>query len=168
MRWRFALVASGLALWLAFGTSAHAQLPKEGTYTSTNAYSGTFKSLPMGEERSHVTYELFGVTLSDSGDGLLHGASVRCLGASHVIKGAYDNDNGFCVYIRPDGDQAFSTYRASGKSGVGGTGTFTFVGGTGKLAGLTGSGEFTGTPVRPTSAGNFHGYSKAKVSYKLP
>ena len=42
------------------------------------------------------------------------------------------------------------------------------VGGTGKLAGLTGSGEFTGTPVRPTSAGNFHGYSKAKVSYKLP
>ncbi len=164
---RVTLVVSGLAFGLAFGTPAHAQLPKEGTYAITDTYSGTFKSVAMGEERSHLTYELLGVSLSDSGDGLLHASSVRCLGATHAIKGAYD-DSGFCVYIRPDGDRAFGTYRGSGKFGAGSTGTFTFVGGTGKLAGITGGGEYTAASLRSTSAENFHGYLKAKGNYKLP
>ena len=165
---RLTVVTLGLSLGLALGAVAHAQVPKEGTSTSTTTYSGTFKMVQMGEERVHVIYEALGMNLSDSGEGLLHGASIRCLGAMHAIKNAYDDDNGFCVYIRPDGDQAFATFRASGKFGAGSTGTLTFVGGTGKLAGLTGGGESTYTPVRPTSAGNFHGYSKTKVSYKLP
>ena len=150
VRWGFrvALAASGLSLGLAFGTLAHAQIPKEGTYTSTHTYGCT-------------------LILADGGDGPLHGASSRCLGAWHTIKGAWE-DAGFCVYIRPDKDQAFLKYSATGKTGVGGTGTFTFVGGTGKLAGITGGGESTDTSLRSTAPDNFHGYSKSKVSYKLP
>ena len=190
---RFALMASGLSLVIAvsapaqaqfplyldpdperaaaelgLGTPARAQLSREGTYTSTMAQSGTFRILRMGEERWQITYEMSGVSLSDSGDGPLHRASVRCLGASHVIRRAYDNDHGFCVHVRPDGDQAFTTYRAAGTTGVGGTGTFTFVGGTGKLEGLTGGGEYSDRSSHATSTGTFHGYSNTRASWKLP
>jgi hypothetical protein len=161
------VLLSGVSLGLAFGTPAHAQLPKEGTYTSTHTYGCTFKIAQMGEERSHGTYECLGVTLADSDDAPLHGASSRCLGAWHTIKGAWE-DSGSCVLTRPDKDQAFMRYSASGKTGVGGTGPSTFVGGTGKLAGITGGGESTGTSLRSTAPDNFHGYSKSKVSYKLP
>lgn len=164
---RFILVVSGLSLGLAFAIPAHAQLPKEGTYTSTHTYGCTFKIAQMGEERSQGTYECLGVILADGGDGPLHGASSRCLGAWHTIKGAWE-DAGSCVATRPDKDQAFLRYSATGKSGGSGTGTFTFVGGTGKLAGITGAGESTSTSLRSTAADNFHGYSKSKVSYKLP
>lgn len=150
------------------GTRGRAPLPRVGTYRSTGAHSGTSKVLQMGEERSEITYELLGVSLSDSGEGLLHGASFRCLGAVHAIQGAYDSDNGFCEYTGPDGDQAFLTYRGSGRSGMGSTGTFTLVGGTGKLAGVTGGGEYTDTSPRPTSAGKFHGYWKGRWTYRLP
>ena len=169
VRWRFrvALAASGLSLGLAFGTPAHAQMPKEGTYTSTHTYGCTFKIAQMGEERSQGTYECLGVILANSDDAPLHGASSRCLGAWHTIKGAYEY-SGSCVVTRPDKDQAFVKYSATGKSGGGGTGTFSFVGGTGKMAGITGGGESTSTSLRSTAADNFHGYSKAKVSYKLP
>ena len=153
---------------LGLGTPALAHLPREGTYTSTMAHNGTFRILRMWDERWQITYEMSGVSLSDSGDGPLHRASVRCLGASHVIRRVYDNDHGFCVHVRPDGDQAFTTYRAARTAGVGGTGTFTFVGGTGKLEGLTGGGEYSDTSPHPASTGSFHGYSKAKAIWKLP
>lgn len=189
---RLALIVSALSLGLASATSAQpqcpaysdpdperaadlisrtqgrAQPPKAGTYRSSGAHSGTFKILQMGEERSEITYELSGLSLSDSGEGLLHGASFRCLGAVHAIQGAYDGDSGSCVYIRPDGDQAFLTYRGSGTSGMGSAGTFTLVGGTGKLAGLAGGGEYTDTSPRPTPAGSFHGYWKGRWTYRLP
>ena len=169
MSWgsRLALAASGLFLGLVFGNLAHAQVPKEGTYTSTHTYGCTFKMVQMGEERSQGTYECLGVVLADGGDGPLHGASSRCLGAWHTIKVAWE-DAGSCMYTRPDKDQAFLRYRGTGKSGGDGTGTFTFVGGTGKLAGITGEAELTSTSLRSTAADNFYGYSKAKVSYKLP
>jgi hypothetical protein len=84
-----------------------------------------------------------------------------------LIKGVYE-DSGFCVFIRPDRDQAYATYRVSGKVGEGYTGTLTFVGGTGKLAGITGGGESPGIALRRTSADSIHGYAKVKMSYKLP
>jgi hypothetical protein len=190
---RFALMAARLSLVIAVATPAQAQfplyldpdperaaaefglgapaavqLPREGTYAFTLRHAGTVKVLRMGEERWQVTYEMSGVSLSDGGGGPLHRASVRCLGALHAIRGIYDDDHGFCVHVRPDGDQAFTTYRGAGTSGEGGAGIFTFVGGTGKLKGLTGGGEYSGTSPHSSSAGSFHGYSKAKASWKLP
>lgn len=164
---RVGLMTSGLTLGLALGTPADAQLPKEGTYASTHTYGCTFKMAQMGEDRSQGTYECLGVTLADRDDAPLHNASSRCLGAWHTVKGAWE-DAGSCVYTRPDKDQAFVRYSGTGKSGGAGTMTSTFVGGTGKLAGITGSAESTSTSLRSTAADNFHGYSKAKVSYKLP
>jgi len=158
----------GIVLVAAFGTGAKAQIPKEGNFSFTSAYSGTFKVLAMGQERLQMTYEFMGVNIGDAPNDLFQNTSFRCIGSFHAVKGEYKNDSTFCVCTRPDGDQMFSIYRTVGKMGAGFKGTFTFVGGTGKLAGIQGSGEITGFPVRPSAEGTFQEYAKQKGQYKLP
>ena len=157
-----------LVLVIAFAATVEAQIPKEGTYSVTDSFSGTFKALRMGQERVQITYEVMGVSLSDTGEGLFHNMSWRCIGTLHAVKGEYNDDNGSCVIIRPDGDQYFLTYKATGKLGGIGKGTSTIVGGTGKLVGIQGSSEFTRFSVRPVAEGTIQGYEKAKGQYKLP
>ncbi len=157
-----------IVLLAGFGREAQAQIPKEGTYSVTNTFSGTYKALRMGQERVQITYEAVGVSLSDTGEGLSHNTSWRCIGTLHTVKGEYNDDNGSCVITRPDGDQYFITYKASGKLGGAGKGTSTIVGGTGKLVGIQGSSEFTRVALRPAAEGTFQGYEKAKGQYKLP
>jgi hypothetical protein len=158
----------GIVVLVVFGTDAKAQIPKEGTASQTWAYSGTFKALPMGQEGVQMTYEVMGVGIADTSEGLFHNASFRCLGALHAVKGEYNDDSGFCVSIRPDGDQVFSIYKATGKLGGIAKGTETLVGGTGKLVGIQGSSEFTRFDVRPAAEGTFQGYERSKGHYKLP
>jgi len=147
---------------------AQAQIPKEGASSYIIAYSGTYKTVAMGQERFQMTYEVLGVIVSDASDCILQNASLRCVGSNHAITGAYEDDNGFCVSTRPDGDQLFTSYKASGKLGGVGKGTFTYVGGTGKFAGIEGGGEFTRIGVRPAAEGTFQGYNRVKDHYKLP
>jgi hypothetical protein len=156
-----------IVLLAAFGTEGNAQIPKEGTGSETWAWSGTFKALPMGQERVEMTYEIMGVVIADTSEDILHNSSFRCLGALHGVKGEY-NESGFCVVTRPDGDQMFCTYKGVGKLGVGGKGTSPIVGGTGKLTGIQGSAEYTVFGVRPAAEGTIQGYNRAKAHYKLP
>lgn len=158
----------GLVVLVAF-SSAQAQIPKEFTGTGITAYSGTFKTIAMGQERVLMTYEVLGVVISDTGEGAHHNASVRCVGSIYAIKGVYeDGNNGFCVHTRPDGDQIFMTTKSSGTLGRGSKGTYTLVGGTGKMTGIQGGGEFTEFPLRPAAEGTFQGYNRVKGQYKLP
>jgi len=152
----------------AFGTETNAQVPKEGTISETCAYSGTAKVLPMGQERIQITWESMGVSLSDTGKGLLHNASFRCLGAFNAVRGEYNDGSASCVMIRLDGDQIFLTMKSTGKLGGGSKGTLTIVGGTGKLIGIQGSAEFTTVDVQPAAEGTFQGYNRWKGQYKLP
>jgi hypothetical protein len=158
----------GIVLLAVFGPEAKAQVPKEGSTSSTLAYSGTFKALPMGQERVQITYELMGVMIGDTVEDFNHNSSQRCLGACHVVKGEFKDGSGFCVQTRPDGDQIFGTYKEVGKLGGMYKGTFTIVGGTGKLVGIQGSTEYSGTMVRPAAEGTFQGYERGKGQYKLP
>jgi hypothetical protein len=157
----------GIALLVAFGTETNAQIPKEGTTSTTAVFSGTFKALPMGQERLQMTYETTGVMIGDSSEDLFHNSSWHCVGALHAVKGEFNN-SGSCVGTRPDGDQMFWNYKATGKRGVGGKGTWTFVGGTGKLTGIQGNGEYTEIMTRPAAEGTFQGYDRSKGQYKLP
>jgi hypothetical protein len=157
-----------IVLLVAFGTGTNAQIPKEGTFSDTWYCSGTFKALPMGQERLQMTYEVMGVIIGDTSEDLFHNASFRCLGGRHAVKGEYNDESGFCVVIRPDGDQMFLTYKATGKAGVAAKETQTIVGGTGKLAGIQGNAEYTRGRVRPVAEGTFQGYQKGKGQYKLP
>jgi hypothetical protein len=86
----------------------------------------------------------------------------------HAVKGEYDNDSGFCVYIRPDGDQFFKTYQAAGKLGVASKGTAKIVGGSGKLAGIQGTSEITRINVKPAAPGTIQVINRVTDHYKLP
>jgi hypothetical protein len=158
----------GIVLLAVFGTEAKAQVPKEGTTSFTSGYSGTFKVLPMGQERLQMTYEFMGVSIGDTPEDFFHNTSFRCIGAFRAVKGEYNDGSTFCVATRPDGDQIFSTYKTAGKLGRGFKGTYTIVGGTGKLVGIQGSGELTGIHVRPAAEGTFQEYARQKGQYKLP
>lgn len=165
-----------LILCLVLGTmplatleaEAAAPIPKEGTGKSHAVYSGTLKVLPLGKGEAQIQYEVAGITMSDTGEGLLHNASVRCMGGMHVVNGEFNDESGACVYTRPDGDQVFQVHKAAGKAGVAAKGTFTFVGGTGKLAGIQGGGEFVRSNVRPAAEGMSQSFSQATMHYKLP
>ena len=144
------------------------EAPKEGSSSYIIGFSGTYKTVAMGQERIQMTYEVLGVVVSDASDCILQNTSLRCIGSHHVIKGAYEDDSGFCVCTRPDGDQLFTSYKSSGRLGVAGKGTVTYVGGTGKFTGIQGSGEFTRIMVLPAAEGTLQGYQRVKDQYKLP
>jgi len=162
------LLAVGLLSWSAMAADPPVPMPKEGTTSGAAVFVGTMKALPLGKEMVQVSYDVTGVVVSDTGEGLLHGSSVRCIGGMFVVNGAFDNEANSCVYTRPDGDQIFTTGKASGKQGQAAKGNSTIVGGTGKMAGITGSGEFTRTSVRPLVEGGSLSYARAKTTYKLP
>jgi hypothetical protein len=168
MRKVLAALAVLLFSWSAMAADTPAPVPKEGTTSGTAVFVGTMKGLPLGKDKVQVSYDVTGVVVSDTGEGLLHGSSVRCIGGMFVVSGAFDNETNSCVYTRPDGDQIFTTSKVSGKQGESAKGSFTIVGGTGKLVGITGSGEFTRTSVRPVAEGGSLSYARSKSSYKLP
>lgn len=169
MRRAILVVAVGLISSLAIAADTPpAPIPKEGSGSYINVLSGAVKAMPAGKEQVQVSYEVMGVSLTDTGEGILHNSSVRCMGGMHVANGVFEDEAGTCVYTRPDGDQAFATYKASGKLGATAKGTFTYVGGTGKLAGITGSGEFTRYNVRSAVDGTSQSVTRGKATYKLP
>ena len=161
------IVASVLALavLIAFGLVASAEMPKQGISSGTMTYSGTHKIILLGKERLQMNYEVMGVYV---GEGPLNNSSFRCIGGLHAVKGTFDDDCGSCAFITPNGDQAFATYKAKGKVGASSKGTYTWVGGTGKLTGLSGEGELIRINVRPITKGTFQGYAKVKGHWKLP
>ncbi len=168
MRKAILVLAVGLFSWVAAAADDAPPIPKEGSVSYVNVSGGAVKVMALGKERAQFTYDIMGVSTSPTGEGLVHNASVRCVGGMHAVNGAWDDESGSCVYIRPDGDQVFATFKGAGKAGVGGKGTFAYVGGTGKLAGITGGGEYTRYSVRPPAEGTTQGVSTLKGKYKLP
>ena len=149
------------------GTVGYAEMAKEGTSTSTQAFSGTYKIIAMEQERIHMIYELFGPTISDLDTDPLHNSTFRCLGALHAVKGAV-NDSGFCVHTLLNGNKAYEKYKGTGELGGGSKGTYTWTGGTGKLAGIEGGGKYTVIELPSAAEGTFQGYSKLKNQWKIP
>lgn len=150
-------------------TLAQSPLPKEGSGAHTSYFTGTLKSLPLGQDFVTITYEVLGVTMNDAGQGFLHNVSSRCVGGLSVVKGQYDDEQGMCVLVDGDGDQAFVRYSGgSGRLGAVAKGKSIYVGGTGKYTGLTGTLEWTRTALRPTMPGTTHTVMKATFAYKLP
>jgi hypothetical protein len=165
------IVGLSLVLLLTFGINVQAQ-DKEVTEPVTTTYYVTAKVLPLGEGSLHMAYEAIGATVSDTGGGLFHNATVRTLGAMTVEKGIYNNERGWGVWYLQNGDKVFFTYTWAGDikpRGVGfGKGIVTFTGGTGKAAGIQGSFEATRYSPRSSVEGIGQSYTKAKMKYTLP
>src|SRR5512137_2101764 len=90
---------------------ASTPVPREGTVSSVVFSSATLTSMPLGKDRVQYSYESLGISTSATGEGLLHEASMRCMGGFHRANGAID-ESGSCVFTRPDGDQVFYVYKA--------------------------------------------------------
>jgi len=159
-----------LVLLLAFGVNVQAQ-SNEVSETCTTTFYTTMKVLPLGEGSVYANYEAIGTTVSDTGGGLFHNATLRVLGAAKNEKGIIKDERGWGVWNLQNGDKVFITYTFAGtfKSGVGfAKGTTTITGGTGKAAGIQGSAELTRTNVRSGIEGVGLNYTKQNIKYTLP
>ncbi len=168
MKKTISILGLSLTLLVFFGADVIAQMSKEGIESTTTSYYFTSKVVPLGEGRAHMTYEAFGVTISDTGEGLFHGATIRGLGSMTIEKGIYNDDKAYGVYNLPNGDKVFFTTAVAGKLGDIGKGTVTLIGGTGKCTGIQGSYQIIRNSLRPALEGIGQSYIKAKIQYKLP
>ncbi|MEN6319974.1 MAG: hypothetical protein ABFD82_14615 [Syntrophaceae bacterium] len=160
-----------LVLLLTFGINVQAQ-DKEVSETGTTTFYNTFKIIPLGEGIFYMTYEGIGTTVSDTGGGLFHNATIRVLGAMKIEKGIYKDERGWGAYNLQNGDKVFVTYEMSGAVKQGGAGfakgTGTIIGGTGKAAGIQGIVELNRTGVRSGIEGVGQSYTKKRINYTLP
>jgi hypothetical protein len=164
------LVILGLITLAVFGFSNISLGQNEVTESVTTCYYGTPKRLPLGPDGGYETWESFGVTLSDVGQGLFHNVTIRCMGTTLVQKGGFEVE-GYCTYTLRDGEKVFASIKFGGKIGMPpppAKGTAKFIGGTGKYSGIQGGTEFVQIMLRPPFEGAMHSYNKAKITYKLP
>jgi hypothetical protein len=160
-----------LALFFFFVSLSYvagAELAKQGEGTLRMAHTGTYKLLPMGNDRSEAIFEASGLVVEAPENSPLYKASYLVFGSSHRVKDDYE-ERGSVRYTRPDGDEVFLTYEAKGKVGSERKSKATFVGGTGKCAGITGAMEATGiTGIKPPKEGMSAGSSTGKFNWKIP
>jgi hypothetical protein len=160
-----------LVLLLTFGINVQAQ-PKEVTEPITTIFYITSKTLPLGEGIFYMSYEGIGTTVTDTGEGLFHNATIRVLGGMKFEKGSYKDERGWGVWNLQNGDKVFITFKFAGAVKPGGVGfakgTVTITGGTGKAAGIQTSYEATRTTVRSAIEGIGQSYTKGTIKYTLP
>jgi hypothetical protein len=162
-------IASLLALVFLFSFLAtpNAEMAKEGTESTIDYYHGTHQALAMEEESVQVNWEVWGVIVSDTVEGLFHNLSFHCLGGLYAVKGVF-KETGLCEYTRPNGDKIYMTFKADGEFGKPSKGSVTIIGGTGEVKNITGSGEYESNQLRSSAKGTFQGYANTKWHWKIP
>jgi hypothetical protein len=162
------ILGLSLALLVISGSDVQAQASEEISEPLTSTWCATSKVLPLGEDRNFITYEAFGVLISDEGKGLFHEATARTFGTYLMEKGVSKNDVSYGYYVLKNGDKVFYTVAAERKTGAPTKGKTTIIGGTGKCVNIQGSWEYTGNPLRPAAEGIVQNYNKLTIKYKLP
>jgi hypothetical protein len=164
------ILVLGLSLTLlAFsGSDVLSQASKEIIEPVNLIYYATTKALPMGEDRSFITLDIFGVLLCDEGKGLFHEATAHTAGSFFREKGVIKDYVIYGYYLLKNGDKVFVMLNAEIKPGVPAKGKVTIIGGTGKCAGIQGNWEYTTYALRPAVEGIIQGYNKHLIKYKLP
>jgi hypothetical protein len=142
----------------------------EVTESLTVGFYGTFKVLQLGPGGAYLTWENFGSVASDTGQGLFHGTTVRCMGAFFSGKESWESDAS-CIYTMKDGEKVFFSGKLGGKAGTPtppAKGLTKIIGGTGKYAGMQGRNEYVSYTLRPPSEGTMQHLNRSKITYKLP
>jgi hypothetical protein len=163
------IFALSLILSISFGWNAIAQIPKEGTFSGTNTYSGTFKVFPIDKERFIMYYENTGVRVDDTGGGPFHKVATHNVGIQYFEKGV-GRLRGYYSMIDKDGDKVvYELTETESKLGLNPVnGTARIIGGTGKFTGIQGDMDYTRQNVRPVADGTFQAISTGKGNWKLP
>ncbi len=160
-----------LALSIFWGSDIWAQVSKEITEPVTTTWYSESKMLPLGEDSSFNTFEVFGALMSEERKGLFHEATLHGAGSSLNVKGVVKKYTMYGIYLLKNGDNVFfEMTRDEYKGGTPYKGKITIIGGTGKCAGIQGGWEYTGLNLRSaaTAGGVGQGYSKHIIKYTLP
>jgi hypothetical protein len=157
-----------LAVTVAFVPFSGAEMAKEGTGSTTNAYSATFKVVPLEKDRLVMTYEALGVLTSDTGKGPFHNMSTHNVGIIYFEKGV-GKLLGFVTCTDRDGDKVFIEISedATKPAPTPNSGSGKYIGGTGKFAGIEGTMEYTRWYMRPAVKGTAQAIAKSKSSWKI-
>jgi len=160
-----------LALLVSFGSDVLGQASKEITEPITSTWHSESKILPLGEDSSFNTFEVFGTLMSDERKGLFHEATLHAAGSSLNVKGVVKKYILYGCYLLKNEDKVFfEMTRDEYKIGTPYKGKVTLIGGTGKCAGIQGDWEYTGLNLRLAAAaeGIGQGYNKHLIKYTLP
>jgi hypothetical protein len=157
-----------LVFLFSFGLALQAQTGKEIVEPVTSTWYATAKDLPLDKDCVFRTWEAFGIVISDTGTGLFHGSTVRCMGSVYVNKGVLEGDIGYGYYVLQNGDKVFFKTDFVRKPGAPSKATTTLIGGTGKCVGIQGSYDLTGYNLKPAMEGIGQSYNKLSIKYKLP
>lgn len=164
------IVASILSfvLLFAFGMVAYGEMAKEGSLSGTVTYAGSHKIIPLDKEHFVLTYENFGVRVSDSKEGPFHGMSTHNMGVMYFENGV-GRLRGYIFNIDKDGDKVIMelTEEASQLSPKPTSGTAEIIGGTGKFKGIEGNMEYTRRTMMPAAKGTHQAISKGKGTWKI-
>ena len=152
----------------AFGMVAYCEMAKEGSFSGTNTYAGSHKIIPLDKEHFVLTYENFGVRVSDSKEGPFHGVSTHNVGIMYFENGV-GRLTGYFFMIDKDGDKAIMelTEEESQLGPKPNSGTAKFIGGTGKFKGIEGTMEYTRRNMRPAAEGTHQAISRSKGTWKI-
>jgi len=161
-----ALILTLLLLVIA-GSVTGEEIAKEGSASGTTYFTYTPQVLAQGEAYLQMNYDARGVVTCDDETSILHLATAHCVGAAKAIKGAF-NESGLCTFTRPDKDQIFGSYEATGKLGEDAKGTTMFLGGTGKFEAMTGRQEYTRTSLQGPAKGVGASFVKFTYTWKIP
>ena len=74
-----------LVFLFSFLATPNAEMAKEGTESAKEYFHGTSQVLAMEEESVQVIFEVWGVSVSDTVEGLFHNLSFHCLGALYAV-----------------------------------------------------------------------------------
>jgi hypothetical protein len=168
MKKSICILGSTLFFLFFYGVLVQAQTGNEIIEPVTSTWYLTSKPLPLDKDISFTTWEAFGVVISDTGTGLFHEATVRCMGSFFVDKGVFKDDIGYGVYVLKNGDKAFFKTTFLRKPGTPTKATTTLIGGTGKCSGIQGSYDLIAYPLKPAMEGISQSYNKLNIKYKLP
>ncbi len=156
------LVASATACALT-GALAATPLPKEGNYDYTACWSGTSSEIAFAKDKTGMSYDFTGTTMSNPPGGLFDKNTFHCVGLNTSINGKFGGGN-ICESVDPDGDKRLTRFFV----GPDGTVTRDFVAGTGKYEGMVVTTKITpvgGFPV--VKAGTFQDCNRQVGTYKL-
>ncbi len=156
-----------IVFFIAFIQISYAEMAKEGSFSGTVFYAGNHKIIPLDKEHFILTYENFGVRVSDSKDGPFHGMSTHNTGVIYYENGV-GKLRGYITYTDKDGDKCImeinETESQMEPKPTKGNGKF--IGGTGKFKGIQGDMEYTRWNMMPAEKGTHQAISKGTGTYK--
>ena len=155
----------------AFTQPSIAEMPKEGTGSTTTIYSGTFTAVPADKEHYVVHYSNKGVMVSDDKNSPFNNMSVYNVGTMYFENGV-GRLLGYMTCTDPEGDKVVIEIKETNSKPApapgGNSGTGKFIYGTGKFAGIEGTSEYKRWYVYPATQDSYQAIGKSKASWKIP